>query len=465
MQIASLGLESLIKIGSDGKLHPHLAQSVQQVGNLRFEYTLRKGVKFWDGNELTAADVANSLNYYRYKGFFASSQLGYPAVRSIRAAGRYKVVVTLKRPDAAWPSTPALYGWIFEKKFQQANGAAMGRPGVLIMGTGPWKFDSLDPTRGIEMSANTKYWGGKVNVQRVSVKFIGDQTNLALAFRAGDIDFSAFAGGQAFEAASGLKAKTFQDCGGFWFSGNTRKPPWNDIHVRRAVAYAVVKPDIIKATGGPATPISTMIPPQSLLQLGSKAQVDNLLKSLPQYPHSLAKARAEMKLSRFPNGFTTDFPVYEGFTQFGQVIAAQLATIGIKAQLRSLPIGPWVQIFNGPRDDFDAAWIGGLGCEADPGSFASNSILSKNAAGGKVNYANYKNPAADALIEQGQRTLDPAKRFDIYAKLLQILAKDVPYVPLYSPETGYAISNRFTFPSFNRFTTRSPGWLLGIKAK
>src|SRR5262249_11332070 len=161
----------------------------------------------------------------------------------------------------------------------------------LIMGTGPWKIDSYDPTTGGELSANPRWWGGKVPIQHISVKFFSDETSMALAFRAGDIDVCFPRDGRAFASTSGAKitASVPQDAEGY-FTMNTRIAPWSDVHVRRAVAYAINRADFVKAYGGFSTPVTTFIPPAGLLQIGTKSQVDRLVKSLPQYPYSLAKA-------------------------------------------------------------------------------------------------------------------------------------------------------------------------------
>jgi len=468
--VAHLGLENLMKLDASGRPRPHLASSVRNPSPRTYEYTLRRGVKFWNGNELTAADVAHSLNYYRYREFPTSAQLGYPNVRSIKAAGRYKVVVTLKSRDALWQYTPATHGFIFEKKFQLTHGAAMGRPGVLTMGTGPWKFDSFDTTRGVELSANRNYWGGRVPIQRVSVKLLTGEQGLALALRAGEIDIApSIATAGAFEATSGVKVVDVHSCGPWYMAMNTKKPPWDDVHVRRAAAYAINKPGIIAAAGVRSQPIPTMLTPLALRSLASKAEVDKLLKSLPQYPFNLAKARAEMAQSKYRNGVPrTTFPAIAGlanFTGVAQGVAGMLEKIGINGEVKAMPVGQFVALGSGPKENIDT-FASGLACQvADPGLFANTLLHSKRVKVGGVNRANYTNPAADALIDGAKKLSDPAERFAAYGKLLKILARDVPYVPLYTLSNGYALSRNFTFPGFHQFTLYTPGWLSGIKRR
>ena len=158
-----------------------------------------------------------------------------PNVKSITATGSYTVAVTLSRPDASWPYDPPALG-VFEKKFYEEHKAKFGSPGTLIVGSGPWEFDSLDTTTGAELSANPNWWGGRVNVQRISVKFFYNSNTEALAFRSGELDFDPLiVGPKSFAAASGANMLNVPSCTLDSFAMNTHLPGWDDVHVRRAV--------------------------------------------------------------------------------------------------------------------------------------------------------------------------------------------------------------------------------------
>ncbi len=258
-----------------------------------------------------------------------------PNVKSITATGPYTVAVTLSRHDASWPYDPPALG-VFEKKFYEEHKATFGNPGTLIMGSGPWEFDSLDTTTGAELSANPNWWGGRVNVQRISVKFFYNSNTDALAFRSGELDFDPLiVGPKSFAAASGANMLNVPSCTLDSFAMNTHLPGWDDVHVRRAVAYALDRTNIIAVNGGYATPLYTLISPQELRTVASQGQVDNLLGSINLYPYNLTKANQEMAESAYPDGFSTTLLEYSyGATvDISQVIAAELAKIGIKAHI------------------------------------------------------------------------------------------------------------------------------------
>jgi peptide/nickel transport system substrate-binding protein len=252
--LAALGLERLTTVGTDGAVHSWLAQSVTRPGRDVYVYHLRHGVRFWDGDELKAADVANSLNYYRYPG--SVSAYNFQSVKSIVATDRYTVVVTLKHPDPGWKYLVCRFEMgIFEKAYQQAHKQSYGQPGTLTMGTGPWKFESLDPTSGAELAANPHWWGGKVPIARISVKFFADENSEALAFRAGEVDVTpeSLANVPGFSAAAHVSVVSAPSNDELDFAMNTQAAPWNDVHVRRAVAYAINRSEIIRANGGGAS--------------------------------------------------------------------------------------------------------------------------------------------------------------------------------------------------------------------
>jgi peptide/nickel transport system substrate-binding protein len=254
--IDQLCLESLLQLGPDGQLEPDLATSWAQTSPVTYVYHLRHGVKFWDGDPLTATDVVYSLNYVRAPS--SKINYGFPTtVKSITADGPYTVVVTLTRPDQSWAEVPgvAATAGIFEMKFAQQHKGTFGDPGVLTMGTGPWEVDSLDPTRGAQLSANPDWWGGKVLIQHISFTFFSNETSEALAMRAGEIDLVFdISDPRSFEATSGAKMLSAPSCWTAFFAFNTEVAPWDDVHVRRAVAYALDRTDIIQPTVGTRNP-------------------------------------------------------------------------------------------------------------------------------------------------------------------------------------------------------------------
>jgi peptide/nickel transport system substrate-binding protein len=463
-----LSLEKLMKLGSKNQLVPNLALGFTHPNPTTYVYHLRHGVRFWDGNELTAVDAANSWNYFRSP--LASTGFYFTSVAKVVAIGRYTMRVTLKRPDAGFPYTASSYASpIFEKKFWDAHKATYGQPGTLIMGTGPWIPVSFQPTSGIEFKANPHYWGGAVPIQHISVKFFADENSEALAMRAGEIDIAPSVQSPAsFAATSTIKPISTPSCTIYYFVMPTQMAPWNDVHVRRAVAYALDRQALITAYGGYATAITTLVPPLSLQSVASQKQIAALLKSLPQYPFSIDKAKAELAKSAYPNGFsaTIDTITEYGYAQNDEAVAGELAKIGIKLTLNTVSTGIYFnELFGtGPVDKRPPAWTG-WGCQNPDASQQSGLLGSKNAVPNLYNEADYTPPVVDKLLADAISTDDPAKRFVAYGNLLHQLALDVPYVPLFVSDLSYAITSKFVWQDFNPFFPSDGVWALHIRAR
>jgi peptide/nickel transport system substrate-binding protein len=247
---------------------------------------------------------------------------------------------------------------------------------------------------------------------------------------------------------------------------NTQARPWNDVHVRRAVAYALNRSDLIKAAGAYATPVTTMVLPVMLRTIASQSQVNALLKSLPQYPFNLAKAKQEMAKSAYPHGFsfTLEEPIYWNIPIIAQAFAGQLSKIGITAQVSNVGFGPWYADIVGPADKRPPTIIGNGALGPDP-SGLDVLFKSKNVVQGQENFADYVNPTVDALLKEEETTTNPAKRLPIFQKLLTRYATDLPYLPLYSPLVVSALSNKYGWANYSGYSGDGGTWPLSIKSK
>jgi peptide/nickel transport system substrate-binding protein len=454
--VDGLALETLLTFGPQGQLEPALATSWAQTSPVTYVYHLRHGVKFWDGQPLTATDVAYSLNYDRAAA--SDVAFAFPGVKSIVATDPYTVTVTLAQPAASWKYTPAEESsYIFEKAFQQAHKATFGNPGTLVMGTGPWVVDSLDPTKGADLTANPHWWGGTAPIQHIALTIFASETSEALAFRAGEIDWAPQINNpQAFASASGAKLQTVPSCGNAFFGMNVTDPGWNDVHVRRAAAYALNRTDIIAANGGYAQPIYTLTPPSLLSAVASQSQINSLLSSLPLYQYNLAKAKQEMAQSAYPHGFAATVLTTNdsGSLNVSQVIAAELAKIGIRVQLKSVTSNAWIAVETGPAGKRMTSFSTGGCFNPDPSAY-SDWLSSQNTQVGSWNYSDYKPASVDSLMAQGLAGATAAQRFAAYSDLFKQLQADEPYVGLFVSDAVMALSPKFTYPVFS-------GWIWNI---
>jgi peptide/nickel transport system substrate-binding protein len=465
-QLGGLALEPLLIAEKSGKLEPWLAQSWKQTNPTTYVYNIRHGVKFSDGDPLTATDVAFSLNFYRKSG--SLDAYNFPTtLKSITATGPYTVTVSLTKPDAAWAVVPAgdPLG-IFEKKFYEAHKSTFGQPGTGVMGTGPWEFTSYNGTTSAELKANPHYWRGQVNIKKVSVQFFSSETSEALAFRDGEIQLAFPIDNRAFASTSGSQLTTVPSYavqGGFYM--NVLQKPWNNLHVRLAVAYALDRSALIAAWGGYATPVYQFLSAGLLENIGSSSQVSSVLTSVPTYPYSLSKAKAEMAQSPYSHGVNATVSV-EGagsYPNVSQAIAAELARIGIHLKLDVMTVDQQnANLTSGNRPGILATFTYSGSVSRDPGEAFDFQMGKANISAGNWNTMNWAPTPVNNLINQGFATTDNATRLQIYGQIDKAYAQAAPFVPLFNEDATVALAKGYSWPSFNGYYYDLGPWLLGV---
>lgn len=446
-------MEPLLRIDADGQIQPWLATGFEAVSDTVYEYTLREGVTFWNGEEMTSEDVKYSWDRLIDSG----TRADFASVDTVEAPDPYTIRVTLKEPDASWQYAPAMfYSVIYEKSFAENAGAAFGRPATLVMGTGPWKVDNFNPTTGLELSAHDDYWGGKPPINRVSVKFFADNSSMALALRAGEIDIAPNINKpESFDAAAGGGTTTTRPiCSTSVISMPTQTAPFDDVHVRRAVAYAINRDDIIAATRGRGSdPNYTLFTPSSLRPLASEEEVDAALDDVKTYRYDVDKAREELAMSSVSDGVKVEFKTLAAYSPVAEVIAAQLEEIGIDVEVVQMT---------------DTAWYGAIGSDSPPFTFTEHTVCNPDPSGSaifltNVNMANYEPAEVGDLLTNALATQDPEQRLEMYADLLERLGEDVPYVPVYAESNTYA-SIKYDIVEYDGKWTSFP-WLLNVVPK
>ena len=134
-----------------------------------------------------------------------------------------------------------------------------------------------------------------------------------------------------------------------YLSLDVSDPPFSDIHVRRAIAYAVNQAGMVHAVlNGYGSPAPTMPPPQQWGDVMSPSKVAAFYKTIPKYPFNLAKAKAELAKSSVPHGFTANITYPNSSPELGealQILAQDLKQIGITLNVKEIPHSQWVNVF------------------------------------------------------------------------------------------------------------------------
>ena len=464
--VISLGCETLVRYDRIGRLTPGLAR-FSAPNSTTYVYRLRKGVKFWDGRPLTTADVVYSLEQASKKGSQISSL--FTSVKTIQATGPNTVTVRLSEPDPFFRYTAAIT-YVVQKRFWSAHLDDLGTPGVLTMCTGPFRYTRFVPDDRIEAKAFDGYWGGRPKTRNISVRIIVSDATRQLAMRSGQID-GAFRVPQdqidQWKRLPKTKIQLAPELRTAYISLDLDTPPFNDVHVRRAIAYALDKRGLVKAVlRGYGQVAPTMPPPEQWGDLMSQKEVKAFYKSLPQYSYSLAKARAELRQSTVPNGFKATLPYPDSQQTLGKAALAlseSLGKIGVTLTVKQITTDDWFGALFAHKDLGMQIISWGVDYP-DPADAAHFIYDSKSATPNAFNTSNYKSAAMDTELAAQQNSVRRATRAAAIRRVLRRAAVDSPYVPIWYQKIAMALNTKYTYKGFGTWYLYTP-WALQISAR
>jgi peptide/nickel transport system substrate-binding protein len=467
--VVSLGCETLVKYDRLGRLRPALATGFTTPNALTRVYRIRKNVRFWDGTTLTPEDVVFSLQ--RAASQKAGSQIAafYTAVKSITAQGD-RVVIRLKQPDPYIRYAVAVT-YILQKKYWQANLKDIGTPQKLTMCTGPHRFTKFQGDGTTELVAFDGYWGGRPAVRAITLRVIVNEATRLLAMRQGEIDGS-FRISQdvidQWKRLSNARVQLAPELRTAYLSLDTAIEPWNDVHVRRAIAYSLDKAGLVRAVlRGYGEPAPTMPPPEQWGDVLPQAQVRAFYRTLPKYTYSLAKARAELRQSAFRDGFKATLPYPDSAQTNGKAALAlsqSLKKIGIDLTVKEVPTDKWfATLYNHPSPMGPQIIEWGVDYP-DPADALHFIYDSKAAVKNNFNTANYKSARMDRYLAQQQNSVNPKVRAAAIKKALRLAAVDLPYVPIWYQDIAMAVSTKLNYRGFGTWYLYTP-WALDISAR
>jgi peptide/nickel transport system substrate-binding protein len=407
--------EGLTRIGSKGEVLPDLAESwtVSDDGMV-YTFKLHSGVKFHDGTDFDASDVKFSLDRARGANSVNAQKPLFAHIKDVTVVDPTSVKVTLDEPQGDF-----LYDMGWGDAVMVAPESAANNKEKPV-GTGPFKFDHWAKGSEITLVKNPSYWGKPVALDKASFRIIPDAAAAVPALLSGDV--------QAFpnvpptaiaqlQSDPRLKVVVGTTEGETIMSINNKKPPFDKLAVRQALASAIDRKAIIDgAQNGYGTPIGSHFSP------ADAGYVD--LTGV--YPHDIAKAKEYLKEAGLPNGFkaTLKLPPTPYARDGGQVIQSELKEIGIDVELIPVEWPVWLkQVFT--DKDFDLTIISHTE-PADIGIYARPGY-----------YFQYDNPKFNDIIGELSKTADQDKRLALLGDAQKILAHDVPAVYLFElPKIG-----------------------------
>jgi peptide/nickel transport system substrate-binding protein len=395
--------EGLVQFAADGSAAPRLALSWEiSADGLTYVFHLKSGVRFHDGSEFDAAAAKYSLERILAPGSTNPQRARLRAIRAIEVVDPLTLRLLLSRRSGGLLQSLAFGSAVMVSRASVMNNAV--RP----IGTGPFRFLRWRRGDSITLERNPDYRGPPAQLSQVTFKFITDPTAAFAALMAGDVDafanypapesFPQFAVDRRFKVLTGTtEMETVLGL-------NERVAPLGNVLVRRAISYALDRRAIIDgAMFGYGTPIGSHFPP------GNPAYVD----LTGMYPHDIAKAKELLAQAGYPAGLslTLKLPPPSYARRSGEIIAAQLAQVGIRVKIEDLEWAQWLdQVYT--RHDFDMSIVG----HAEPLDY---DIYARDDY-----YFGYSNPAFKALIAALEDSVDGAARKDLLQQIQRKLADD-----------------------------------------
>lgn len=395
--------EGLTRFMGDGSVVPGLAKSWEiSEDGLTYTFHLNTGVSFHDGTAMDAEDVKFSLDRARAEDSTNAQKALFADIAGVTVVDPATVQVTLNQPNG---------NFLFNLAWGDAVIVApesIDDIKTAPVGTGAFKFAGWVQGDRIDLERNADYWGTPAHLEKATFKFISDPTAAFAAMMAEDIDaFSGFPAPEnlpQFDADPRFQVLVGSTEGETILSTNNKQAPFDNVKVREALAHAIDRQAIIDgAMFGYGTPIGSHFAPHN------PAYKD--LTGNSGYDPERAKALlAEAGLA---DGFETTLhlPPPSYARRGGEIIAAQLAQVGIKAEIINVEWAQWLEtVFRGK--DFGLTIVSHTE-PMDIGIYARPEY-----------YFQYDNPAFQALMEKLNGTTDPAMRQSMLQEAQETISKD-----------------------------------------
>jgi peptide/nickel transport system substrate-binding protein len=443
----------LMRLDENLGVQPDLAESIPTTSadGKTVTVKIRAGVKFHNGDPLTSADVKYTFDRIIDPKTAAVARSFFSDVDTITAPDATTVVFNLKNPNAALiaymahPNTG-----IVSKKIGEAN-ADLSKKETAI-GSGPFKLAEWVPDNFMRFEANKDYYiAGQPYLDGIRINVVPDESGLAAALRTKAADMAIITDAKVAktlrsEAAVTLDAKPSLSYNLLFL--NTKRPPFDNLKVRQAIAYAIDRKAIIDAVAFGEGEVTGPVAP-------ALANYALPTSQYPLYTRDVAKAKQLLQEANVgPVSFTiltaTTEPAYG--KDEAQLVQAQLAEAGITVKIDAIELTQYVDRWL--KADFDMA-TGLNGGGPDPDFYVYRYFTDD----GNLNFVtSYKNAVSSDAIKQARAATDPAKRKDLYTTAQKELVNGVPFIWLFVGRDYVA-----TLPTTKGFTHLPTGSIIYLR--
>ncbi len=388
--------EGLMKPTPEGDLIPAVAEKYEiSDDQLTYTFTIRDGIKFHNGDPVTAEDVGESLARCKNGGDGIFEVEAFSNIQHIETADSRSISITLGEPDSEFLSY--LTAAVLPAGYDGQDTAPVG--------TGPFKFVSRAAQDNIVLERFDDYWGEKAYLDKVTYKIIENADSILMSLQSGAVDlFAHLTSTQVAQLGDefNIEEGTMNLVQAMYL--NNAVAPFDDVRVRQALCYAIDRQQILDlAFDGYGSLIGS-----SMYPAFGKYFDDSLTN---YYTYDVEKAKALLADAGYPDGFSMTITVpsnYQPHLDTAQVIVEQLKQVGITAEILPVTWESWLNDTYMGRQ-FQATVVG-----VDASTMTARALLERFTSTAGNNFINYNNAEYDAIFQAAIAAADDAAQTAAY---------------------------------------------------
>ncbi|MBR5266123.1 MAG: hypothetical protein IKV63_05865 [Clostridia bacterium] len=412
--------DRLFQFDSEGEIQPMLVESYEQPSDTEFIFKIHEGVKFHNGDELTAANVVWSLNRASQN---PKAKANFETVIEISEVSKYEFKIVTEKPfvplllNLAHSQTSILH--------QATVEAIEAGDGVFnetnMMGTGPMMLEYYKPNSELKMVRFDDYWQGACRATSITRKIIPEASSLTIALEAGEIDYinelNSIDIARVRENPD-LKTVEMASANVAYMGLNTTKAPFDNVKVRQALQYASNKESIVEVLyEGFGVPCNSVFP---TVAVAYNDQLD-------AYAYDIEKAKELLVEAGYPDGFEFEVVVSSDIrSRAAQILQQDYQSVGITVNIELMEFGAMLDYLSGKDHQ---AWIMSWSGSTNP-NYTLTQNFHTESGGATGNRGWYSNPEVDAMIVEARGEFDTEKRNQLYKDIQAKLMEESPWIPL-----------------------------------
>lgn len=417
--------EGLVKPDKDGNLVEAVASSYSVSDDAKvYTFTLRDGVKFHNGNAVTADDVKYSIDRCADTSNGDPLVSAYSIIESVNILDEKTVEICLTESNTEFLAymTTAIIPKDYDKLETEPAG------------TGPFKYVSRSPQENVILEKNEDYWGEKAHLDKVEFKIVADADMLVTNLKGGSIDMAMrLTSSQAAELTEGfhIEEGTMNLVQALYLNNDVE--PLNNEKVRQALCYAVNPDEIMDMMAdGKGVRIGTSMYP------GLKKYYDE--EYADYYKQDYEKAKELLKEAGYPDGFDLEITVSSAdqpHVDTAQVIAEELKNIGVNVTIKPIEWEAWLEDVYANRD-YQSTVVG-----VDASNLSARAMLERFTSDASGNFINFKDDEYDKVFKEAITAADETEQIRLYKEAEGILAEKAANVYIQDLANLVAVSDKY----------------------